>query len=132
MAFTAFLQQAMLKHFLGTSAYTFPTGGVYVALFLVPPTTSPPTEISGNNYSRIAVSGWSTVLQSSTTIASNSSTVLFPTPSSGGWGTITAFGIYDSFTGGNLLFWGNLVQNTVAQDGSSVQFQTGSLQVNIT
>jgi hypothetical protein len=52
---------------------------------------------------------------------SNGTTFTFPTPT-GSWGTVTAYGIYDASSAGNLLAWADLdTPNTVAT-GNTVQF----------
>jgi len=63
------------------------------------------TEVSGNNYSRAALSGdWSAASGDAPSSITNGSAITFATPS-GSWGTIIAWGICDASTGGNLLAW---------------------------
>lgn len=64
------------------------------------------TEVSGGSYARASTAGsdWSAASGSAPSSTTNSNTVSFPA-SSGSWGTVIAFGIYDASTSGNLLFW---------------------------
>ena len=108
----------------------------YVGLFTTAPTTDASasftgTEVSGSNYSRVAItssSGWSAVSGGSTTPAqiSNSGIITFPTPS-GSWGTILAVGIFDT-TGpaGNLLWWGTITSQAIGS-GVVASFAIGAL-----
>lgn len=107
----------------------------YVGLFTTAPTTDASasytgTEVSGNNYSRVAVtssSGWSALSGGSTTPSqiSNAGTITFPTPS-GSWSTIVAIGVFDAATTGNLLWWATITSQSIAS-GVVASFSPGSL-----
>lgn len=73
------------------------TTTVYAALF-----TGEGTEVSAASYKRQAI----TFIQPSDGQTSNSVDVLFPVATET-WGDITHVGIFDSMTGGNLLFQAN-------------------------
>jgi len=108
---------------------------VYVGLFTTAPTTDASasytgTEVSGNNYSRVAVttsSGWSAISGGSTTPSqiSNAGVITFATPS-GSWGTILAVGIFDAATNGNLLWWATITSQAIAS-GVVASFAIGAL-----
>lgn len=81
------------------------------------------TEVAGGNYARVAVpktvSAWAGTQGAGTTVAStgssgetsNNGDVTFPAPSAN-WGTITGVGVYDSATGGNLLYVHQLLNSS--------------------
>jgi hypothetical protein len=96
----------VLNYIVGKTAMpSLPT--TYLALFTAVGGDSGSgfTEVSGNNYSRVALSGdWNSATGDAPSTIANGSAITFPTPT-GSWGTIIAWGIYDSSNGGNLLAW---------------------------
>lgn len=125
-----FLENKVLDHILGNTAYTAPAT-FHIALF----TTSPGddgtggTEVSGNNYSRVSVTNNTTNWPNASGGAkANGTAITFATPS-GTWGTVTSFGIYDASTGGNLLYFGNLTSNQTINTGNAVEFPIGDLAI---
>lgn len=105
-----FLEQAIINHVLRNTAYT-PPSTVYCALFTVVPTESGVspnyggTEVSGFNYSRVAV----TFGIPSGGASSNSAPVNFPPAVGGAWGNIVAFAVIDNSVGGNMLYFGDFL-----------------------
>ena len=81
------------------------------------------TEVSttGTGYARTALAAtagnWP-VTGAAPTQARNGAVITFPTPTAG-WGTIYAFGVYDANTGGNLLYWGDMVGATIVGYGNA-------------
>jgi hypothetical protein len=76
--------------------------------------TNTEIQTTGTGYARTALSATSAnwpITGAAPTTAHNGAVVTFPTPTAG-WGTIFAFGIYDANTGGNLLYWGDMVGAT--------------------
>lgn len=119
-----YLENEILDHTLGTGSYTMPSN-VYAALFTSDPTDAGTgTELSGDGYARQAI----TFGAASGGSASNTNSPTF-TASGGSWGTITHFGLYDSVSGGNLLYHGSLTSSKTVADGESVVFTTGNLTV---
>lgn len=111
-----YLQTKILNLILKGEAWTPPTT-LYLALF----TNGSPnldgtggTEVTVNgatNYARVAIqqtsSDWST--PSGVNLEySNLKELTFNVPGTASWGTITAVGLYDAATGGNLLWIGNI------------------------
>lgn len=103
---SSYLEAAVLNWFKGT---TFPAApaNLYCALYTAAPNDSSAsgTEVSGNNYSRVAVAStvWSAITDNGAgngANVSNSSTITFPTPSGAGWGTVVAFALYDAASNG--------------------------------
>jgi transcription elongation factor len=136
-SFADYLEKKLLDHVLGNTAYSAPAT-VYIALFTDSNTATQRdagtvTEVSGNAYARVAVTNNTTNWpNASGTLASksNGTTFTFPTPT-GSWGTVTAYGIYDASTAGNLLVWADLdTPNTVAT-GNTVQFGSSGVVLTL-
>lgn len=89
-----------------TAMPSLPTS--YVALFTAVGTDAGTgfTEVSGGSYARAATAGsdWNAASGTGPASISNANTITFAT-STGSWGTIIAFGLYDALTTGNLLAW---------------------------
>lgn len=118
-----YLENELLDHVLGVAAYTAPTP--YVALYTAAPTDAGGgTEVSGGGYAREAA----TFGAASGGSASNSAIVDFGT-TTGAWGTVTHFGIFDALTAGNLLYWGALTSSKTVESGDPVSFPIGDLTV---
>lgn len=101
---------------------------VYVALYTATPNASGGgTEVSGSNYSRVAVTNNTTNWpNASSATKSNANIITFPTPS-GSWGIITHFGIFDAAASGNLLDFGALTSSMAAGLNNSVSIAIGAL-----
>lgn len=139
-ALSDFLENKLVDQlFRGQSAPT--TSTLHVGLLTAAPSDSGGgTEVSGNNYGRVAVTSslanWSGTQGSGTTTASsgtggatsNNVAITFPTPS-GNWGTVSHFAVYDAATGGNLLFYGALTISKTINENDTVSFPAGSLVV---
>jgi hypothetical protein len=113
---------------------------LYIGLLSANPTDSTPgTEVSGNNYSRVVVASsltnWAGTQGAGTTTASSGNTgttsnnvqILFPTPTPAGWGVVTGVGIYDAATGGNLLIYSALTNSKTVNVGDTVPFPAAAL-----
>ena len=114
----------------GTPPASFPSN-VYVGLFLTNPGPSGTgTEVTGGGYSRApAVFGAPTSASGLTAIVTNSSPVTFPQASSS-WGTPQYFALYDSLTGGNMLFYGTIPAPYEVLPGMTPQYGTGVLRTS--
>ena len=119
-----FLENALLDHALGTSALSAPTN-VYLALFTSDPTDDGSgTEVSGNGYARqLMVMG-----SASGGIASNTAAESF-TASGGNFGVVTHAAIFDALTAGNLLFHTPLDASETVNDGGTLTFAIGDVDV---
>lgn len=124
-----YLENKLLDHVLGNSAYTAPAT-VYVALFTVAPTDAGGgTEVSGGGYARVAVTNNLTNWPAASGGAkSNGTDITFP-EATGNWGTVVAFGIFDAASGGNLLYWGDLTQSKTISTGDTAKFAAGDLDI---
>jgi hypothetical protein len=141
-AFTNYLEDKVMDHLFGGSAYTAPTW--YVGLFTVAPSDSTVAtgdplaysgEVSGGSYVREVVA-W-TVTGSGTAQAVNTSSIEWDAATAD-WGTVTHAGIFDALTAGNL---GAQVQLTksdfstanpkTVNDGDVFKIDSGNLKVTL-
>lgn len=120
-----YLENKVLDHTLGTTAYTKPTA-VYAALFTTDPAeTGAGTEVSGGGYAR-KVATFNAAANGSTT---NSAEVLFDVASAS-WGTLTHVALFDAVTGGNMLWSGAL--STAKAIASTDQFRLPAGNITVT
>lgn len=138
MSYSNFLEQASLDLMFGGTSFT-PSGTLYVALSTTTPgedgsNFTEPSTASG--YARTAItndkSNWSTATQNSTSgEVHNRTAITFPT-SSGNWGTITHFGIYDATGGGNLYVQAPLSGGSQTINiNNQLSFASGTLRIRM-
>lgn len=123
-SFSDYLENKVLDHVTGKTAFTKPTS--HVALFTAAPSDAGGgTEVSGGSYARITTAGadWNAAASGS---VSNANALAFPT-ASGSWGTATHFALMDAPTGGNQLAWGTLGTPKTIASGDVAQFAAGAL-----
>lgn len=128
MSFSDYLENELLDHVFGGAAYTAPAT-IYVALSTTATTDdgTGTTEPVGGGYARVAA----TFGTASGGSISNTATVTFP-ESTGAWGTVTHFALYDAATNGNLLAHGALTTSrTVDGAGITLSFAAGQLTVTL-
>ena len=118
-----YLELKVLAHFLGTSSTSAPSA-VYLSLHTSSPGEDDGNEISGNGYSRQAI----TFAAASSGSAASNSVEEF-TASGGAFGTITHFGIHDASTAGNLLYYGALTASKTIADGDTLRFASGAITI---
>jgi hypothetical protein len=124
-AFSDYLENKVMLHVFGGTAYTAPTT-LYLGLYTTAPTdTGGGTEVSGNAYARQVAAF--TVTNDT---ASNTSAIEFPTASAS-WGTIVAVGIFDNLTSGNLLAYGNLTASKTIASGDVFRVPAGDLDITL-
>lgn len=124
-AFSNYLENKVLLHVFGGTAYTAPTT-LYLALYTVAPSdTGGGTEVSGTSYARQTIAF--TVTDDT---ASNTSAVELPTAGST-WGTVVAVGIFDNLTSGNLLAYGNLTASKTIASGDVFRVPAGDLDITL-
>ena len=125
MSFSNYLENKLLLHTFGATAYTAPT-----TLYLAIHTTNPAedntgTEVSGSAYARQSVAFTVT-----TSTASNTAAVEFPT-ATGSWGTLTHVGVYDALTSGNLLAYAALTTNKIIDTNDVFRVPAGDLDITL-
>jgi len=127
--FTDYLEDKVLDHVFGGTAYTAPST-LYVGLFTAAPSdTGGGTEVSGGSYARKSMPDM-TISGTSPTQATNGAAVEFVT-ATGSWGTITHVGIFDASSSGNLMAWAALSASKVVASGDVIRFDAGDLDVTL-
>ena len=130
------LEQALLGHSLGFAPMASPTQ-VYVALCLAstaPSETVRGLEASGGGYVRTPATF--ALISGPSNIAANTTSVEFQQATSS-WGVVGFFELWDAASGGNRLYWGQLVDpadfttplTITVSAGDIVRFSAGTLGV---
>lgn len=125
-----YCENAVVLHVVGDTQFTMPT--THLALF----TTSASLanleagtltgEVSGGNYSRVALAGkWGT--PSDGTLL-NDTEIAFATASAD-WGTIRFFAIMDAASAGNVLYYGQLTADKDVDNGDTAKFAVSALSI---
>jgi len=124
-AMSDYLENKVLDHVLGTTAYTHPSQ-TYIGLAngSFADTGSGSSELSGNNYARVAInfdaaSGGTT---------DNSAAVEFAA-ATGNWNSVSHFGLFDASSGGNLLIHGAFTAAKTITTGDILRIAAGELDV---
>jgi len=121
--------EALLLDWLMTNGSATRPTAWYVALYTAAPSDSGGgTEVSGNGYAREAVTFAAATSPGGTT--SNTGAVTF-TASGGNWGSITHIGIHDAVSGGNLLWHGAMTASKTVNDGDTLEFSIGNIDLTI-
>lgn len=127
--FTDYLENKVLLHVFGGTAYTAPST-LYVGLFTAAPSdTGGGTECSGGSYARKSMADM-TVSGTSPTQATNGAAVEFVT-ATGAWGTVTHCGVFDAASSGNLLGWAALTASKTVSSGDVFRFDAGDLDITL-
>jgi hypothetical protein len=127
-ALSDYAEKLLLDWMMTNGSVTRPTAW-YVALFTTATDdASGGTEVSGNGYSRQTVTFGAATSGSGT--ASNTDAPTF-TAAGGNWGTITHIAIHDAATGGNRLWHGAMAASKTIEDGDSLQFAIGNIDLTI-
>lgn len=128
-----YLENKVLDHTLGTTAYTMPTA-VYLGLFTNASTNASSNleagvltdEVSGGSYARQTIA----FSAASGGNATNSGTVTFTTATAD-WGTVTHVAIMDAASGGNVLYYGAVTTSKVILTGDTFQVSAGNLTITL-
>lgn len=142
-AMSDYLENKLVDFLLRSGTFTKPST-IYVALFTSNPTDAGGgTEVSTSStgYARVQVgpgdTAWNatqggTSGNSSGTggLTDNAADIVFGTPTTNNWGTVTGWGLFDASTGGNLLIWGALGTPKAVNAGDSApRFQAGAIDI---
>lgn len=127
-ALSDYSEKLILDWLMTTGSATRPTAW-YIGLFTAAPSDSGGgTEVSGSGYSRQSVTFAAATSPGGTT--DNTGSVSF-TASGGDWGSITHIGIFDASTSGNLLWHGSLSSSKTVNDGDTLQFAAGAVDLTL-
>jgi hypothetical protein len=123
--FTDYMENKIIDHLLRAQSYT--PGTIYLALFTAAPgEAGGGTEVSGGSYARQAV----TLAAASGGASSNSADITFPTATAD-WGTITYCALMDASTSGNMLMYTALDASKTVNNGDTLKFSSGDLDVAV-
>lgn len=125
-SFSDYLENKVLNHVLGVSAFTPPTT-VYVGLSTADPTDSGGglAEPSGFNYARKSLA----FAAAANRAVSQNAIVTF-NQASGAWGTASHWGVFDSLAGGNMLAYGALTVNKSIVNGNTPSIASGQVTIS--
>lgn len=123
-----YLMSARLNWIRLNTTYPATLANTYAALFTTTPHADGTggVEVTGGSYARVAIpsTGWSAITGATGNTPgqiSNTNPVTFPTATAG-WGTITAIGLYDASTSGNLLELFILFPTRIVNNGDTLAF----------
>ena len=123
--FSDYLENKVVGHVFGGSAYTAPST-LYVALYTSAPSdTGGGTEVSGGAYARQTAA-----FTISADTASNTSAIEYPTATAN-YGTVVAVGVFDASSSGNLLAYGNLTTSKTVSNGDVFRFNAGAIDITV-
>jgi hypothetical protein len=127
-ALSDYAEKLVLDWLMTTGSATRPTTW-YIALYTGAPSDSGGgTEVSGNGYARQSVAFDAASSPGGTT--ANSADVSF-TASGGSFGTVTHLGIFDALTVGNLIWHGSLTASKAIDDGDTLTFTAGNIDLTM-
>ena len=111
--------------------YSLRNSTVYLSLYINEPgADASGTEVSGTGYSRVAITlGLPSIVGGKAT-SSNTNAVNFGTAGSA-WGTVSYWAIYDSSTGGQMLWYGAFSRQKTIEVNDSVVVAIGELDVTL-
>jgi hypothetical protein len=124
---TDYLENALLNHALGVTAYAFTSGTKYLALYSVAPTDNTlGTEVSGGAgpYARQLAAF------SSSTLGSSQNTGIIDFTGMPAV-TVVAIAVLDAATGGNMLFYSTLATTRSLSAGDTLRVPAGGLVVTL-
>jgi len=123
-AMSDYLELKFLDHFTGTASTSAPSA-VYLGLSTGSMADdNSGTELSGNNYSRKAI----TFASAASGSISTNAAVEFDA-ATGSWGTVSHWAIYDASSGGNQLFHGAFTTGKAIGSGDILKVASGSLTI---
>lgn len=127
------LENKVLDHVTGKTAFAQPTA--YIALCLAAPGEANSgagiSEVANlYSYARVATAAgdWNAASGGAT---ANANAITFPQASGGAWGLITHFAIMTSgvYGEGFMMIWGDLTTSKQIDDGDTLQFAAGELDL---
>ena len=138
-----YLENKLIDHLFRSVTFPVPTA-LYVGLFTATPSdTGGGTEVVGAGYARqnlaAGATNWSGTQGTSASPSTgtggttgNLVTITFPVATANWSGPMTAIGIFELLTGGNLLWWGPLSDPTkTVLNGDQFSFAANQLTVRI-
>jgi len=135
MSKSDYLENKILDHALGTTAFTQPTNQ-YLALHTANPTDAGTASTELSNASEANRTGYSRATIDFN--AASSGTATGPTAAkeftnshaSSSWTAVTHFGIWDASSSGNLLYHGALTTAKTIAAGDTLRFNVDSISIS--
>lgn len=127
---TYYASNQTLNRFFGNTSFSVPST-YYIALSTTTINSDGTgiTEPVGNGYTRVAVvNSGANFATASNGVTSNVSSFTFP-ESSGSWGTLTYWAMYDNSTAGNIWFFDTLTPSRAVASLTTVLFVSGAIQI---
>jgi len=133
--FSDYLENALLNNHFNAGTLTIPAS-IHLSLHTATVTdagTGAEVSTTGTAYARLAVVRNTTNFPTATgtTGVISNGTLLQWAVATASWGTLTAFGIWDATTAGNLLYWGDLTATKVIDNGDRFEFPIGNLTITL-
>lgn len=126
-----YLKSAILSHCLGIASLPKPSR-LYLALFTsATDDDNGGAEFTGPALPRAGVDVSDASFSYSSGIIRNSSAIVFASPASQTFGTVTHYALYDAPTGGNRLFHGQLGLPSILNDNTPPAFQANALAITL-
>ena len=123
-----FLEVALLNSTRNGAAFSA-VDNPYISLHTANPTdTGTGTEVSGGSYARVA-SSFATASGTSGSVVSDADAT-FPTATAG-WGVVGWIGLWDSLSGGNMLYHTALDASKTIDSGDIFKISSGNLTVTL-
>ena len=123
-AISDYAENKILDHILGTGAYTFTVRKRTLVLVTGSfADDNSGTELTGNNYSRVAA----TFSAAASGTTDNSAAIEFAA-ATGSWGAVSHFGIFDA-SSGNLFIHGAFTTGKTIGSGDILKVAAGDLDV---
>ncbi len=127
-ALSDYSEKALLDWLMGGATPTRPSAR-YIALFTAAPADSGGgTEVTGSGYAR-----QSTVFEAASSpggTTQNSGAASF-TAAGGNWGAVTHMAILDAVTAGNMLWHGAMTTSRIVNDGDTLTFSIGNIDLTL-
>ncbi len=125
--FTDYLEVALLDHVFRNTSYT-PAVTIYLSLHTATNSDSTPgTEVSTGGYARQATAFGAAAAG----MISNSAIESF-TATGANYGTVVSTALADASTAGNQLCFDNDFTDTAINDGNTLEFAVGAIDVTLT
>ena len=134
MAASDYLEQRVIDFVLNSNAeFTFTSPvNVYIALFTTAPSDAGGgVEVSGVNYDRVDSGDFSVMTGVTDGHTSNTGEISFAQAGAGGWGLVTAIGLFDASTGGNLLYHGSLTADKQVDENDTFKIAINDLDITL-
>ena len=128
MAFSNYLEDQITGWINGSTFASAPTS-TFVQLYSQDPTDA--GSATGALYTRVAVaaSGWTRGTGGAGTLTNTAAITITPSAASGA--TATHVAVFDTITGGNMLFAGALTASKTIATGDEVKFNASALALTV-